>query len=508
MPYVAADGRTAHGRGSTGAFVDNVAIDTGGDACWLEPGIVVYQHGGTDGWYLARYDLATQQWGRLITDPGDPDYGRGANSLAAGGGIWAAWLQGYGLFASTELYLPAAQLLAVGPDGAMAYKPDYHSEGGATVLEVSGQTWTLTTETVFDLQLLGERRAVWRNAGAVVRVSGLPMPMTLSGGVYTPRAVQIDGVWWLCYFSDGLNQLVLHPFDSTVGYVIASGDAWPDVTVLDGTTVRVAWSVTLGEAAGDVQTRDIDVATEPRTELNVAVPPDLPDPPQPVDAPAITIATYDEAGVAPMVCVAVAELSGGPAETITWLCDGAPEPSFAPLETEHTYHFASPGSYSIGVKVVGPGGSDQTGTPRIVTVTAEEEPIYPPIDPPVGGGVFVATIQISEPAYLNWRWGGGQSLDPPTQPSDPNRYPFEYGRPVAGADETGNLFQFADGTYGIQSPNGRSWLSIQGDGSYEERPVVEGQEPGPWERFTLEGNVLTELPKEGATREPVTFVQP
>jgi hypothetical protein len=135
------------------------------------------------------------------------------------------------------------------------------------------------------------------------------------------------------------------------------------------------------------------------------------------------------------------------------------------------------------------------------------EPPPTPIPPPPGGR-DMGTIQLSEPFYLNWRYGGGQSLDPPTQPADPNRDPFEHGRETAGADETAQLFQFADGTYGIKSPNGRSWLSIQGDGSYEERPATDDAEPGPWERFTLTGNVLTELPKEDATRAPVTFVQP
>jgi hypothetical protein len=522
MPHVAGDGHVAHGRGSTGAFLDNAPIDTGGDATWLTPGVVAYQHGGVDGWYLARYDLATRQTGRLVTDPSDLHYGRGANALAAGGGVWAAWLGGYGLYSSTEIHFPTSSLLDVGPDGAIGYKPNYQADGGGAVIEQSGEIWTLTEETVFELHLVGQRRAVWRNNGAMVRVTGLPQPVTLSGGVYTPRAVQVEGVWWLCYYSAGAKSLVLHPFDSTVGYAITGGDAWPDVTVLSGTTVRVVWSVTLGEAAGDVLMRDIDVAREPRMELNVEPeppdPPDPPDPPEPepVEPPTITITEYDQSGVAPCDCAAVAELSGGPAETITWLRDDAPEPLVVPLELMHLYHFDAPGSYSIGVRVVGPGGGDETGSPRIVTITAAQpeppEPPEPEPEPPAGGGVLilVSTIQISEPAYLNWRYGGGQSLDPPTNPDDPNRDPFEHGRPVAGVDETGNLYQFVDETYGIQSPNGRSWVSVQGDGSLEEREVVEGQEPGPWERFTREGNVLTELPKEGApaSRAPVTFVQP
>ena len=118
----------------------------------------------------------------------------------------------------------------------------------------------------------------------------------------------------------------------------------------------------------------------------------------------------------------------------------------------------------------------------------------------------MTSIQLSEPSYLNWRYGGGQSLNPPTNPSDHNRNAFEHGRKVAGADETAYLVRLWDGPYGIQCPNGRSWLSIQPDGSYQERPVIEGEEPGPWERFVLEGNVLVEYPKDDVSRGPVEFV--
>ncbi len=202
----------------------------------------------------------------------------------------------------------------------------------------------------------------------------------------------------------------------------------------------------------------------------------------PVEAPKITITSFDTTGTAPFDCHARAELSGGPAEIITWLENGFTDAVYPANVLDHVFHFENPGSYKIAVRVSGPGGQDETARERIVTVTAK----------PSSGGVFVQTIQLSEPSYLNWRYGGGQSLEPPTAPDDPNRDPFEHGRPSAGADETAKLFRFGDGTYGVQSPNGRSWLSIQPDGSYEERPV-EDSEPGAYERFTLQGNVLTSV---------------
>jgi hypothetical protein len=79
-------------------------------------------------------------------------------------------------------------------------------------------------------------------------------------------------------------------------------------------------------------------------------------------------------------------------------------------------------------------------------------------------------------------------------------------RPVhaQGGDETCTVEPNDDGTWSIRSPNGQQWLSIQEDGSWQARDA--NGEPGPWERFTREGNTLTELAKAGITRAPVTLV--
>jgi hypothetical protein len=107
-------------------------------------------------------------------------------------------------------------------------------------------------------------------------------------------------------------------------------------------------------------------------------------------------------------------------------------------------------------------------------------------------------VALSEPRFLNWRYGGGQSLEPPTAPDDPNRSPFEYGRTEVGSDEEAELVGLGGGKYAIRSPNGRSWLSIQPDGRLEERDAT--GYPGPWEEFIVEGNVISsaawpDLPK-------------
>jgi hypothetical protein len=73
-----------------------------------------------------------------------------------------------------------------------------------------------------------------------------------------------------------------------------------------------------------------------------------------------------------------------------------------------------------------------------------------------------------------------------------------------GGDETVEIVANADGTYSVKSPNGAEWLSIQADGSFGGRPS--NGEPGLWEKFSREGNVLTEMPKDGVTRPLVQLI--
>jgi hypothetical protein len=71
-------------------------------------------------------------------------------------------------------------------------------------------------------------------------------------------------------------------------------------------------------------------------------------------------------------------------------------------------------------------------------------------------------------------------------------------------DESCTLVSNADGTWSVRSPNGAHWLSIQENGSWESRDA--NWPPYDWEKFTRQGNVLTELHKPGITRLPITLI--
>ena len=276
-----ARGQVAAGVGNGIVSIDRQIVDTSaGGVRWESDDVIVYQH-CTDRCRLIRFDTRTGAR-TLAAD-------RGASVIAAGGGVWAAWLGDgvTGLFTSTGLNLPAAGLVAVGPDGSIAYKPQHQSHGPYLIQPPTGAAFHLSDVPIYDVQLLGGRRVLWMENGAL-KVTGIPVPRTLNpnAGIWGPKAVEILNEWWLLYTSGEAGGLVLHPFGQTVGYLVNRGGTGfgADVTWLGGTRVRVAWSVTEGELPGDVRTLDLDVARDPRVDLTapIVTPPPPPPPPPPV----------------------------------------------------------------------------------------------------------------------------------------------------------------------------------------------------------------------------------
>jgi hypothetical protein len=271
-----ARGQVAAGVGTAPVSVDKQIFDTGGGAQWLDADRIAYQHLGSDGAYVAIYDTRTGQIGKAAD--------RGGNTVVAGGGVWGAWLAGFGSFASTGFASSSAVIAAVGPDGAIAYIPDYTGVG-VRVREQSGDEWVLTSAVAYDVQLLGQRRAIWRE-GFDIKTAGIADPAQLAGGVWRPRAVFAAGEWWVSYYADAVSGLALHPFASTRGYVVATGDAFgQDIVALNG-GIREAWAIHEGEHPEDIRIADVDLS-DPRRELGKPTEPTPPGNPDPVVTPPV-----------------------------------------------------------------------------------------------------------------------------------------------------------------------------------------------------------------------------
>lgn len=213
----------------------------------------------------------------------------GTNILRANGhGFWACVpFPADGYVDAIGRTLPAGQDTpyapdAIGPDAAVCLRP--HSNAFADVLELTGEVWRLSNADAFDVQLLGDRRAIWREKGPDphrLHARGLsPAPATPDGDYAWSRLIQKpDGAWGLLYQSETGGALV---FD---GRIIADGVAFfrPDAAFL-GDVLHVAWALDQSEAFGpELAFTPAQFAALPliADRLHPAPEPPDPEPPEP-----------------------------------------------------------------------------------------------------------------------------------------------------------------------------------------------------------------------------------
>ena len=265
MPRLSNQGRVGMGIAGIQGSVDGAPIPELLGPYWITDDHVVCIHNSDNGIWL--YNPTTGARAPLDI--------RAANELAADGNVFAAWLANYGLYSSTGLHLPKAGLLDVGPDGAIGYIVDRQNDVfGCNVRELDGTDWQLTTQPIAELQLLGEKRAIWRDFSFNFHTTGIPQPITLPGVKWHPHAVQVNGEWWISYLSKEYG-LVLHPFNSTIGYQIRLYSDFiyhPDMIALIQNVIRTVWSVTNGEGSGDYIISDTNIVTQPRVQLLQDIP--------------------------------------------------------------------------------------------------------------------------------------------------------------------------------------------------------------------------------------------
>ncbi len=299
MPFIepkSAD--VEHGVGGGNASINNRAFSPGGAGGWIDPNLAAFAN-GADGWIVSSYDKRTGAIVRIefpsveganatiATIAAPPRalraYSRtlaralaataapatvetAANLIYAGGGVVAAWLgskgDDRGLYSTTGLRLEDAGLMGVGPDGALAYKPLYQSNGPTIVRELAGEEWQLTPGHAAALQLLGDRRGIWMEGFRVV-VANLPTPEYYAGtGIWKAQAAFAGGQWWIAYYSSEKG-IILHPFASSARAfpILPVGDGWHAIAAIGPNTIRIAISSTEGEGAGDIWGYDVDVTT-------------------------------------------------------------------------------------------------------------------------------------------------------------------------------------------------------------------------------------------------------
>lgn len=277
-------GEVAQGIGGNVAAIDDRVIATNaGGTSWVDSDHVIYQQCDT-ACRLWVYSTQTKT-AQIVAESG-------ANSLTAGGGSWAAWLNGRGVFTSDTRAFVSAGLGPMSPDGALAIKIDYYGAGPWDVVEKDGSRWRLTNGDAWDIDLLGAHVASFHDAVGVHAVN-LPQPQVLPGTVWWFRTIVVNGQPWALYQSEAASgRLVLHPFDSFVGYSVSNGGSSyrPDGVVLNPSTVRIAYAVREDEGPGTVVVDDVNLnaaRVDVRSFLTPVTPPPVhvpttPEPPPPV----------------------------------------------------------------------------------------------------------------------------------------------------------------------------------------------------------------------------------
>jgi hypothetical protein len=276
MPKINSRGDIAHGVGGGQASINNTSYSHGGSGGWIDDHRTLFAN-GNDNWIVSIYDARTKQIIRAyeglhlaapppVIRPFSRSFRRsplqiaiGANHAFAGGGHYASWLAGAGLFVSTGFRAPEAGLLGMSYDGAVCYKPQHHSFGPTQVREVSGEEWTLTSSVPSYVHLVGQKRALF-SMGFDLFTSNLPAPVyDNTGGLWKAEAAFAAGEWWLSYFC-AARGIVLHPFANFEGFsIFPRGDGWHTIREIGADIIRIAVSVGEGEQPGQIWVRDVDV---------------------------------------------------------------------------------------------------------------------------------------------------------------------------------------------------------------------------------------------------------
>jgi hypothetical protein len=255
-------GTFVSGNGGPVSYDGIVIAQVGTCAQWKTDNIIVANVQQSDGTFaVAQYDVWDQGRGWVVLD------GAGCNALSAGGGKWAGFTAGRGVFGDvTNLH---AGLSLVGTDqrggassdGTIATVPNYQAGTGLVLNRPDGSAFTVPGATVArNVQVLDRNRAVWDGGAFGVHVGAL---------VAGAQRIRMAGEW-VCYYAASRDAIVVHRVDDLqFGRVVTSVGFHHDLSVV-GASVRVGYSTGVQERPEE--SRVIDVATLPVTDLTIDEP--------------------------------------------------------------------------------------------------------------------------------------------------------------------------------------------------------------------------------------------
>ena len=276
MPRLNHRGDVAAGVGGEIVSVNKAVVaQPAGGTAWVDDNTVVFGYGPHGDASYGTYACDAQGKNLLRVSDIAPSF-----NMDGGGGIWAggqAPKTGAFVYTSTGQRYAGAGLMCVGPEGSVVvndyatgrnariYRPD----GTVVAIPIVGRAFHMPDPNVIVYGTNDLKAAAW----------GKSAPKFVSGAaVYSPRGIKLpNGDWWICYYAEtgnNLGRVLLHPWDSTSGYVITDGFLAyrHDAVALSQTSVAVTWAGNAGETPDSVVKVIVDL-TKPRVEIVPVAPP-------------------------------------------------------------------------------------------------------------------------------------------------------------------------------------------------------------------------------------------
>lgn len=150
----------------------------------------------------------------------------GVVDYCSGGGQWSARTVNENFYINGK---PEGNIFPIcyGPNGTLAYT-HWKSKQGLW-LRTNNQNVHLSDGVVFDVTVLGTNQATWKEGNKIKSSWGMEIK-NLPGGFSWVRSVIINGMLHVMYLAEGINKVVLHPWNSFIGWVIGSGPCYyPDL---------------------------------------------------------------------------------------------------------------------------------------------------------------------------------------------------------------------------------------------------------------------------------------
>jgi hypothetical protein len=241
---------------------------SGNNAHWFNSHQIVFQD-YTSGAVLKTYDTGTLAVATVDTS--------GGNTVGGGASVWAAWLSGVGVRTSVGGLGPfpaggtadvSAEPTLVSETGQTLFITNFATASGLSCYSVLGvlqcSIATTLTSTVIHIRqniISYQDASGWHLVNAL---TGAAVP----GFLQRPNVVKltpftIGSSVGVMEYQSGTNLLTIRLATSLTGLTIPTvGTEFnPDVQGVDSTHVRVAYSLTSGEAPADLIILDIDTAT-------------------------------------------------------------------------------------------------------------------------------------------------------------------------------------------------------------------------------------------------------